>query len=159
MLAKKTIPEVLSVSFAQLIIFPTPTSAPAITRYCVPISFEALRLTRTRGVPLEGRAFPSPLIRYTQNINIRIDAWIVDDTESWGGREVEAIFLQTVLLGRIFEHPCQLIELSCRGLTQLTANALSAEKEGERERGGNVITNTMAGQPANEISYGQWYSI
>ena len=136
MLVKKTIPEVLSVSFAQLMIFPTPTSAPAITRYRVPILFEALRLTRTRGVPLEGRAFPSPLVRYTQNINIRIDAWIVDDTESWSGREVEAIFLQTVLLGRIFEHPRQLIELSCRGLTQLTANALSAEKEGKREGGG-----------------------
>ena len=155
------IPEVLLMKSAQLIIFPTPTSAPAITRYRVPISFEALGLTWTRGIPFEGGAL-FPLIRYTQDINVHINTWIMDNAESWSWRETEAIFLQTVLLWCIFEHSSEFIELRGGSWAQLAANALpickwSREKGEAREEGVmSLLTQCLAG---NEISQGQWYWI
>ena len=135
-----SIPEVLLVKFARLIIFPTPTSAPAITRYRVPISFEALGLTWTRGIPFEGGIF-FPLVRYTQDINIHINTRVVNNAESWSRREMEAIFLQTVLLWCILEDSGEFIELRGGGLAELAANALPASG-GERREGrtlGRVI--------------------
>ena len=140
------VPEVMLMKSAQLTILPTATAAPAITRYRVPISFQALGLPRTGGVPFEGGVFPSPLVRHTQDINVSIDAWVVDDAEGWGGREMEAIFLQTVFLWRIFEHPSELIELRGWGFTELTANALPERGGGGERMDCNAITNTMAGQ-------------
>jgi hypothetical protein len=80
---------------AQLTILPKSTSAPAITRYRVPVSPEALGLPWTGGIPFEGGVFPSPrpVVRYTQDINVGINGRIMDDIKSRSGREMEPIFL------------------------------------------------------------------
>lgn len=93
-------------------------------------------MTWTRGIPFEGGAFLSTLVRYAKDINIRINTWIVDNAEGWGGREMETFLLQTVLLWGIFEHPGEFIELRGGGMAKLTANALPARgaERGGRER-------------------------